>query len=140
MLGLLSEYARDAELHREHMPARTLIQDAIAVVELELAERRITVEVDAPPHLPRVHVDGHRLRLVLAQFLLNMATGLPEGSVLRVQLGGGGEAVSLTVRHPSATLPPEEKKTLFEPFGSRLADEPGLSLAALRRVLHLQGG
>ena len=41
---------------------------------------------------------------------------------------------------PTAALPPEERGTLFEPFGSTLARGAGLSLAALRRVMLSQGG
>jgi two-component system sensor histidine kinase HydH len=140
MLGLLSEYGRDAPPNPEQVPPRALVQDALAVVELELAERRIRLELDEPPELPRVRVDGHRLRLVLAQFLLNVAMGLPEDSVLRVQLRAGDAGVLLVVKDPTATIPSEERDTLFEPFGSRLARGAGLSLAALRRVLQSQGG
>jgi signal transduction histidine kinase len=143
MLELLSEYGRDAPPNREQVPARGLLQDALAVVEPELGERRIRVEVDEPAELPRVRIDVHRLRLVLAQFLLNVAIGLPEDSVLRVQLRAGNGGVVLEVTDPTAAIPPEEREALFEPFGSknsRLARVPGLSLAALRRVLHSQGG
>ena len=140
MLGLLSEYGRDAAPNREQVPARALIQDALAMVEPELVERRIRVEVDEPADLPRVRVDAHRLRLVLAQFLLNVAMGLPEDSVLRVQLRAGNAGVFLEVTDPASAIPPEEREALFEPFGSRLARGAGLSLAALRRVLHSQGG
>jgi signal transduction histidine kinase len=141
MLGLLSEYGRDVPPAREELPLRALVQDALAVVEPELAERRIQVELDEPRNLPRIGVDPHRLRLVLAQFLLNVAMGLPEGSTLRVTLRPGPEGgAAMVVQDPAATLPTEERATLFEPFGTRLARGAGLSLAALRRVLQSQGG
>jgi two-component system, NtrC family, sensor histidine kinase HydH len=141
MLGLLSEYGRDVLPAREQIPLRALIQDALSVIEPELAERRIRVEIDEPAHLPRIGVDVHRLRLVLAQFLLNVAMGLPEDSSLPVTLRPGPDGgASMAVRDPSAIIPPEERTTLFEPFGSRLARGAGLSLAALRRVLQSQGG
>jgi two-component system, NtrC family, sensor histidine kinase HydH len=141
MLGLLSEYGRDVPPIREHLPLRALVQDALAVVEPELGERRIQVEIDEPRNLPRIAVDAHRLRLVLAQFLLNVAMGLPEGSSLRVALRPAQEGgAALVVTDPSATIPTEERATLFEPFGTRLARGAGLSLAALRRVLQGQGG
>jgi signal transduction histidine kinase len=140
MLGLLSEYGRDAAPNREQVPARALIQDALAVVEPELGERRIRVEVEELAELPRIRVDAHRLRLVLAQFFLNVAMGLPEDSVLRVQLRASHGGVFLEVDDPAAAIPPEEREALFEPFGSRLARGAGLSLAALRRGLQSQGG
>ena len=46
----------------------------------------------------------------------------------------------LVINDPTATLVPEERATLFEPFGSKLARGAGLSLAALFRVMHSLGG
>jgi two-component system sensor histidine kinase HydH len=97
--------------------------------------------VEEDPELPRVKVDATRLRPVLAQLLLNIAMGQPEDSRVEVQLRQGPSGRALMVlKDPAAALPPEERGTLFEPFGSRLARGAGLSLAALRRVMLNQGG
>jgi C4-dicarboxylate-specific signal transduction histidine kinase len=86
-------------------------------------------------------VDAVRLRPVLAQVLLNVAMGLPEGGHVEVALRREGDGrVRMVLKDPAAALPPEEHGTLFEPFGSRLARGAGLSLAALRRVMLNQGG
>lgn len=141
MLWLLSEYGRDSVPHLELQPLRNVLQEAHAMVAPELAERRIDLRVDEAPELPRVSVDLTRLRPVLAQLLLNIAMGLPEDSLVEVQLSPGTSGRPLLVlKDPTAALPPEERGTLFEPFGSRLARGAGLSLAALRRVMLNQGG
>lgn len=141
MLGLLSEYGRDVAPHAEPVPLRPVIQDALALVEPEVGERKIRITFDEPANLPRVRVDTHRLRLVLAQFLLNVAIGMPEGAEVSVVFKPGpGDCVTMLVKDAAQSVLEEEKDTLFEPFGSRLARGAGLSLAALRRVLQLQGG
>jgi two-component system, NtrC family, sensor histidine kinase HydH len=141
MLWLLSEYGRDSVPNLEQQPLRTVVQEAQAMVAPELAERRIELKVDEDPELPRVQVDATRLRPVLAQLLLNIAMGQPEGSSVEVQLRQGPAGRPLMVlKDSAAALPPEERGTLFEPFGSRLARGAGLSLAALRRVMLNQGG
>jgi signal transduction histidine kinase len=141
MLWLLSEYGRDSVPHFEPQPLSAVLQEAQAMVAPELAERRTELKVEEEPELPRVRVDATRLRPVLAQLLLNIAMGQPEGSQVQVQLrhGPGGRAL-MVLQDPAAALPPEERSTLFEPFGSRLARGAGLSLAALRRVMLNQGG
>ncbi|MBJ6761936.1 HAMP domain-containing histidine kinase [Myxococcaceae bacterium JPH2] len=141
MLWLLSEYGRDTTPNFEAQPLRTVLQEANAMVAPELAERRIELEVDEEPDLPRVRMDGSRLRPVLAQVLLNVAMGQPEDSRMHVSLRQGGPGrVLMVLKDPAAALPPEERGSLFEPFGSRLARGAGLSLAALRRVMMSQGG
>lgn len=141
MLWLLSEYGRDSAPNLESVPLRTVVQEAAAMVALELGERRVEVRIDEEPELPRVRVDGSRLRPVLAQVLLNVAMGQPEGSHVEVALRRGPSGqVWMVLKDPAAALPPEERGTLFEPFGSHLARGAGLSLAALRRVMLNQGG
>lgn len=141
MLWLLSEYGRDSVPHLEPQPLRSVAQEAQGMVAPELAERRVELKIEEEPDLPRVRVDSARLRPVLAQLLLNIAMGQPEDSQLEVHLRHGPEGRALMVfKDSAAALPPEERGSLFEPFGSRLARGAGLSLAALRRVMLNQGG
>ncbi|MDC0709278.1 HAMP domain-containing sensor histidine kinase [Stigmatella sp. ncwal1] len=141
MLWMLSEYGRDSVPNLDSHPLRSVLQEAQTMVAPELAERRIELNIEEEPELPRARVDTLRLRPVLAQLLLNIAMGQPEGSQVQVHLrtGPSGQA-QLLLKDPVAALPPEERATLFEPFGSRLAHGAGLSLAALRRVMLNQGG
>ena len=141
MLWLLSEYGRDTTPNLDAHPLRSVLQEASGMVAPEMAERRIDVRVDEEPDLPRVKVDPNRLRPVLAQVLLNVAMGQAEDSAVEVALRRGSPGrVLMVLKDPAAALPPEERGTLFEPFGSRLARGAGLSLAALRRVMTSQGG
>ncbi len=86
MLWLLSEYGRGTSPVLEQHPPRTLVQEAMAMVAPELAERRVEVRVDEAPDVPRVKVDAGRLRPVLAQLLLNVAMGLTEGGNVEVSI------------------------------------------------------
>lgn len=141
MLSLLSEYGRDLPPVLESMPLKNIVAEAAALVELELTERELKVEVKEAPAGVRARVDMARFRPVLAQLLINAASGLPPGSTLEVGASADPEGVPfLTVVDSTSALPPEERATLFEPFGSRLARGAGLSLAALQRTLLQLGG
>ncbi|WP_257457938.1 sensor histidine kinase [Archangium lipolyticum] len=140
MLWMLSEYGRDSTPAMDQHVPRTLVQEALAMVAPELAERRVEVRVDEAAELPRVRVDAGRLRPVLAQVLLNVAMGMGEGGNVQVSLRQGAQGrVQLVVKDPAGEMP-EELDMLFEPFECGLARGAGLSLAALRRVLVHQGG
>jgi signal transduction histidine kinase len=140
MLWMLSEYGRDSMPALDQHVPRTLVQEATAMVALELAERRVEVRVDEAPDLPRVRVDAGRLRPVLAQVLLNVAMGQAEGGSVEVTLRPGPQGrVLLALEDPVGELP-EALDSLFEPFECGLARGAGLSLAALRHVVEHQGG
>ncbi|HYO52860.1 HAMP domain-containing sensor histidine kinase [Archangium sp.] len=141
MLWLLSEYGRGNSPNLEQHAPRLLVQEAMAMVAPELAERRVEVRVDEAPDVPKVRVDAGRLRPVLAQVLLNVAMGLAEGGSVEVAIHPGPPGrVLMELKDPAGALPEEERGSLFEPFECRLARGAGLSLAALRRVLRHQGG
>jgi signal transduction histidine kinase len=140
MLSLLSEYGRDVRPGLEPVSVHTLVTDAASLVEPELKEKDIRLAIDEAPELPKVLAEPGRFRPVLAQLLLNIAMGLPQGGTIEVGISRDAAHVLLTLLDPAAALPPEEEATVFEPFGSRLARGAGLSLAALKRAMLGQKG
>jgi signal transduction histidine kinase len=140
MLWLLSEYGRDSLPALEATTLRVLLQEAASMVEPELTERRVQLEIIEDETPPRVRADSGRLRGVLSQLLLNVAVGHPEGATIPVRLRRAGAQGQLILVDPSSALPAEERSTLFQPFGSRLARGAGLSLAALHQVMTSLGG
>lgn len=141
MLCLFSEYARDTAPNLEEVAARSVVQEALSQVEPELAERKVSVRVEEEQALPRVAADMIRVRPVLAQLILNVAHGYAEGAELSVSIRRGPEqTVAYRLSDPSVTVPAEERASLFEPFGSMLARNAGLSLASLHRVMLSHGG
>jgi signal transduction histidine kinase len=140
MLWMLSEYGRETPLAVDTWSMSDLIQESSGLIEPDLAERSIRIELLGVEGLPRVRSDGVRLRPVLAQLLLNVASSLEEGAPLLLTLRRSDRGVEVEVLDEHAALEPGDQSRVFEPFGSRLARGAGLSLAALRRVLQQQGG
>jgi len=142
MLWLLSEYGRDTPPATELTSVRALFQEAAGMVEEELSERRVQLEFheEGGGEFPKVKADPGRLRPVLSQLLLNVAQGLAPGSHLWIKLVRSGKGVRAVLADPSSAVLSEERGTLYEPFGSRLARGAGLSLAVLRRVMNGHGG
>ena len=140
MLWMLSEYGREVPLSVDIWALPDLIQESAALVEQDLLERNIRLEVAGAQGLPRIRSDGVRLRPVLAQLFLNVASSLGEGQPLLVSLRASRRGAEAQLLDEHAALEAGDQSRVFEPFGSRLARGAGLSLAALRRVLQQQGG
>src|SRR5215470_1536083 len=140
MLWMLSEYGREVPLAVDIWSLPDLIQESVALIEQDLSERNVRLEVAGSEGLPRIRSDGVRLRPVLAQLLLNVASSLTEGQPLLVTLRASRRGAEAQLLDEHAALEPGDQDRVFEPFGSRLARGAGLSLAALRRVLQQQGG
>jgi len=139
MLWLLSEYARDGSPTLDPVPLRLLVQEAAALIEPELLERRIEVNV-VDEAAVWVRADAASLRRVLSQLLLNVSMAYEEGSAMTLKIARSVEGSTLSVRDPTSSINPKERPSFFEPFGSVVAKGPGLSLAALERVMRSHGG
>jgi two-component system, NtrC family, sensor histidine kinase HydH len=140
MLWLFSEYGREVAPTLESVPVRTLVQEAAALVEPELAERRIEVRIEGDG-TARVQAEAGRVARVLSQLLLNVATGQNEESTLTVEIHPAvpsGFEVRLMDR--SALSKPEDASAIFEPFSWAFSRGAGLSLAALNRLMESHGG
>ena len=140
MLWMLSEYGRETPLSVDTWSLPDLIQESTGLIESDLAERGIRLELVGVEDVPKVRSDGVRLRPVLAQLLLNVASSVEEGAPLLLTLRPSERGAVVEVVDEHAALEPGDQSRVFEPFGSRLARGAGLSLAALRRVLQQQGG
>jgi two-component system sensor histidine kinase HydH len=140
MLWLFSEYGREVPPALESVPLRTLVQEAAALVEPELAERRIEVRIEGDA-AARAQMEAGRVARVLSQLLLNIATGQPEGSVLKIEIRPAlSEGFEMRILDPAAVGEPKDAASVFEPFSSMLSRGAGLALAALSRVMESHGG
>jgi two-component system, NtrC family, sensor histidine kinase HydH len=140
MLWLFSEYGQDAPLTLESVPLQTLVQQAAALVELELAERRVQVRIQGEA-TARAQVEAGQLSRVLAQLLLNIAMGQSEGSFLDVTiLPAIPSGLEMRLQDLAAVAEPVDVSSMFAPFNSLLSRGAGLSLAALKRVMERHGG
>jgi signal transduction histidine kinase len=140
MLWLFSEYGHDAPLTLESVPLQTVVQQAAALVEPELAERRIQVRIQGDG-TARAQVEAGQLARVLAQLLLNIATGQAEGSFVDVKiLPAIPTGLVMQLLDAAAVAEPIDASSMFAPFNSMLSRGAGLSLAALKRVMERHGG
>ena len=140
LLWLFSEYGREVAPTLESVPVRTLVQEAAALVEPELAERQIEVRIEGDA-TARVQAEAGRVARVLSQLLLNVATGQERESTLTVQIRPGvPSGYEVTLMDRSVLSKPQDASAIFEPFGSMLTRGAGLSLAALSRLMESHGG
>jgi two-component system sensor histidine kinase HydH len=139
LLGLFAESSRDTPLATEPVAPRQLVEDALALISMELDERKLSVKVDEHETSPAVAIDPLRLRPVLAQVILNLAlsTGDGEPSTVVLDRGRGGPSIAMAA---TAQVKPSELSRLFDPTTTFLAPGTGLSLFVLRKLMTLHGG
>ena len=133
------------KLEREAIRFPELLEQIIAMLELQAEARGLALALDMPPGLPEfVHADPKRLRQVLINLLTNAIKFTDHGSVtLKVEYRN--QLATFTVIDTGIGIAPEDSARIFAPFervGGPAAERPGvgLGLAITQALVHIMGG
>lgn len=111
-----------------------------------LAERGLTLEIEAPERPVWVHGDATRLAQVIGNLIDNAAKFTPSGGGVRLRLSVHGGDVAVDVVDDGAGIDRAQLAAIFEPFFqgdqglARTAGGLGLGLAIVRGIVGLHGG
>lgn len=151
------------ELKREEIDTAALVDDVAKTVAPHAHKKNVSVEVDVPPDVPRLHGDPVHVRQVLFNLADNAVKFTPRNGqvylrarVTEVEPEDGGfgavlmatprRAVELSVQDTGIGIPPEEQARVFDPFyqvdGSSTREHAGagLGLSIVKRLVDAHGG
>jgi signal transduction histidine kinase len=121
-----------------------VLEDALAAVRPQAADRRLRLRGPERAALPPVVTDGARVRQILVNLLANAVKFTPEGEVaVEVRAGDAGETawIEIRVRDTGRGIPAEHLERVFEEFEQVPGSEgTGLGLPISRRLARLLGG
>lgn len=133
------------KLEREAIRFPELLEQIIAMLELQAEAKGLALVLDSPPGLPEfVHADPKRLRQVLINLLTNAIKFTDHGSVtLKVEYRN--QLATFSVIDTGIGIAPEDSARIFAPFervGGPAAERPGvgLGLAITQALVHIMGG
>lgn len=146
---MLGFYSRATD--RVPTSVNRLLEEALDLVERDLARQRIRVRRDLDDQIPEIPATPHQLKQVFLNLFLNAKEAMPEGGELRLstRLAGPRELEMLTGRHvlvqvqDSGTgIAREHMRHLFEPFFStkQAAKGTGLGLWVSQSIVQQHGG
>ena len=156
ILDLSKVEAGRMDIHADHFPLSTLLEDVQATFQPLTAEKGLEFAVEADPEAPaELRTDRQRLRQVLGNLLANAVKFTEQGHVmLRVgqapktarRTPGGGDMLAFSVVDTGIGIAPENLSTIFGAFQqgdgtlSRRYGGTGLGLSIAREVGALLGG
>ncbi len=141
VLDLMRLEAGNVVLHRDWQTVDDLVGSALDRLKLQLAGH--PVQVDLPPELPPVYVDGALMLQVFTNLLDNAAKHTPRETRIIIGASVAPASVRVVVDDTGPGLPGDPER-LFEKF-QRGRDEAsiggaGLGLAICRTIIKLHGG
>jgi two-component system sensor histidine kinase KdpD len=117
---------------------------ATALARLGDRGRLHQFQVDLPPDLPAVHVDGALIVQLLGNLFDNVVKYTPAGTRARVTAVADGASVRVTVDDDGPGFPAGDPERLFDKFhrgeGEDATVGVGLGLAICRAIVAAHGG
>ncbi len=130
-------------IQRAHVSSRSLLDDVLDRIRLEIGERPIRLEV--PDRMPDIYTHPGRFREVFYQLLSNAVKFMDkESGVVRVTAARLGDEHIFCVADTGPGISEPDQRKIFAPF-QRLPqhrDQPGsgLGLYFVRRMIEQRGG
>lgn len=132
---------------REPLDLAELVNECVAVIRPQAANRRLAVSVALEPGLPTLDSDRGRLKQVLLNLLTNAVKYNRDQGQITVTgaRSPDGRSVSLGVSDTGRGIPPEALQHLFQKFFRVVDDEDesagtGLGLAVANKIVEALGG
>ena len=154
LLDLSKIEAGRMEVRAEPLDPAAVIHEVRELMRGISAEKKVEIEVEAPPRLPSLTTDPAKLRQVLLNLLANAVKFSPPGSVVTVRATPvyasepplHEDGVRIDVVDRGIGIAAHHQELIFEEFRqvesdlARSSEGTGLGLALVRRLLELQGG
>ena len=118
------------------------IDEVIKVLQSDIVSRRIVLDLELAPNLPRVLGDRVQLQQVMLNLLMNAFEALENVAIKRVILRTDADdsTVRVSVIDHGVGLTDEQLPRMFEPFYTTKADGMGLGLAICQTIMNAHDG
>jgi signal transduction histidine kinase len=115
-----------------------LVTDAIEIEQPRYAQLGVVVEQAISVDLPRVRVDGDKMKQVILNLAKNALEAMPNGGKLRFTGSATAVGVTLEITDTGAGIPSEVD--IFEPFYTTKSFGTGIGMTIVRQILAAHGG
>jgi heavy metal sensor kinase len=137
-----------AELHREQVDLREIIEEAGETGELLAEHAGVGMEIRLPPEPVVVAVDSSRVRQLALNLIENAVKYTPRGGQVSVELAGNDGRVTFTVADTGIGIAPGDLPHVFDRFWradsarTRTSERAGtgLGLAICKWIAEAHGG
>jgi two-component system NtrC family sensor kinase len=117
-----------------------MLEAVLSLLGPRLEEHNITVQRDLEDYLPRVRGVSSQLKQVFASLVLNGIDAMPDGGTLTIRTYHHNQLVNIEIADTGKGIPPEDLKSIFEPFYSTRSERTGLSLAVSYGIVEQHEG
>ena len=117
-----------------------VLDEVLRFQQNELADREISVEIEAGSSLPVIMADRDQIKQVFFNVLKNAAEAMERGGEVRLKTRVDDESVYLLFGDTGTGIKQEDLLRLFEPYHTTKPGGNGLGLMIVQRIMREHGG
>jgi|GEM_PF-138200 len=140
----LLTFARTPERTETTTDLSDALAKMIAVVKNTLLTKKIRLETEILPDLPRVQGDPQELQQVFINLINNAVGAMKGGGILRIKtrLSTDGQRVQVIVEDTGSGIPKKDQPRIFDPFFTtkKVGEGTGLGLSVSYGIIKKVGG
>jgi nitrogen-specific signal transduction histidine kinase len=140
ILRMILNYIHPLELYKSPVDPNDLVERALSVVEEEIRERRVRVELQLAPSLPKISADRPQMELAVETLVKNALNQMEEGATLFISTFREHETLRLVMRYPVFHMSPDDVEHFFYPFTLSPTAYDTTDLPMSKILVHKHGG
>jgi len=117
-----------------------IVEESVAFLEAEIADRDILVEQELRPDLPLLEVDRNQLKQVFYNIIKNAFQAMKSEGILRIRTDRDDHFISISFADTGGGISPDHMSSIFQPYFTTKAKGSGLGLLIVRRIVRAHGG
>jgi len=117
-----------------------IVEESVAFLEAEIADRDILVETELRPDLPLLEVDRDQLKQVFYNIIKNAFQAMKSEGILRIRTDRDESFVSIAFADTGGGISPDHMSSIFQPYFTTKEKGSGLGLLIVRRIVRAHGG
>lgn len=123
-----------------HENLNEILAESVGLFEEKIASAGAEVELDLAEDLPKVLIDGDKMKQVFINLLQNGLGYVSEGGHIWVSSVRQDRTVEIRFANDGPPIPPEVLDRLFVPFATTKETGSGLGLPIAYEIVHEHGG
>lgn len=140
----LLSFTRLSEINLTMFSLEQIINESIRVLKDVIDKKKINLEKEFQNNLPKVKVDGDRMRQVFLNLIQNAVEAVDEGGRIKITLAGarfnGKSGIRVEISDNGCGIKEKDRQNIFEPFYTTKASGFGLGLANARKIVEQHNG
>lgn len=144
VITALLNFARISEPQKTETDIQICVEEVLTVIEPQIKKEGVSVHLDFPNNLPRLTVDGAKIKQVLMNLLLNALQAMPhKGNIyIRATVKEGKNLLAILITDTGQGIADKHIHRIFDPFFTTKdsGKGTGLGLSVSYGIVKQHGG